>query len=109
MKLEVPETFEDIAVDFSAEEWKMLNNQEKELHREVMVQNYEHMVSVGFIIPKEKLLLLFEKHGSLASDVLEEAMTTLQMDTPEVPPNRKKGSTMLLMATTASPVMSTAF
>ncbi|XP_043943295.1 zinc finger protein OZF-like isoform X2 [Protopterus annectens] len=46
MKLEVPDAFEDVAVDFSREEWKMLSNQDKELHREVMVQNYEHMVSV---------------------------------------------------------------
>ncbi|XP_043943306.1 uncharacterized protein LOC122815120 [Protopterus annectens] len=46
MKLEVPETFEDVAVDISREEGKMLSNQEKELHGEVMQQNYEHVVSV---------------------------------------------------------------
>ncbi|XP_043922384.1 zinc finger protein 181-like [Protopterus annectens] len=58
MKLEIPEHFEDVTVEFSKEEWKMLNEQEKELHREVMVQNYEHMVSVGYNIPLNHLLAL---------------------------------------------------
>ncbi|XP_043942889.1 zinc finger protein 124-like [Protopterus annectens] len=45
--LTVPETLEDVAVTFTEEEWKMLRKQDKELHREVMVQNYEALVSVG--------------------------------------------------------------
>ncbi|XP_043943325.1 zinc finger protein 506-like [Protopterus annectens] len=65
MKLEVPETFEDVAVEFSREEWKMLSDQKKELYKEVMSQNYEHMVSLGYNIPKEQLLLLIEKHEKL--------------------------------------------
>ncbi|XP_043942930.1 putative zinc finger protein 75C [Protopterus annectens] len=44
--LTVPEVFEDVAVAFSEEEWKLLRKQGKELHRVVMVQNYENMVSV---------------------------------------------------------------
>ncbi|XP_043942445.1 nuclear factor 7, brain-like [Protopterus annectens] len=45
--LTVPESFEDLAVMFSEEEWKMLRKQDKELHREVMIQNYETLISVG--------------------------------------------------------------
>ncbi|XP_043942985.1 zinc finger protein 436-like [Protopterus annectens] len=56
----VPETFEDVAVTFSEEEWKLLRKQDKDLHREVMVQNYETLVSVGYKIPPEKLLLLLK-------------------------------------------------
>ncbi|XP_043942896.1 zinc finger protein 215-like [Protopterus annectens] len=44
--LRVPETFEDVIVTFSEEEWNMLNRQDKELYREVMINNYESMVSV---------------------------------------------------------------
>ncbi|XP_043942332.1 zinc finger protein 684-like [Protopterus annectens] len=59
--LTVPETFEDVAITFTEEEWKMLRKQDKELHREVMIQNYEALVSLGFKIPPEKLLLLVKE------------------------------------------------
>ncbi|XP_043940773.1 zinc finger protein 391-like [Protopterus annectens] len=59
--LTAPETFEDVAVTFSEEEWKMLTKQDKDLHREVMVQNYESLVSVGYKILPEKLLLLLKQ------------------------------------------------
>lgn len=55
MKLEVPETFEDVAVTFTEEEWKMLNGEQKELHRAVTVQTYETMTSLGYTIPSETL------------------------------------------------------
>ncbi|XP_043942350.1 zinc finger protein 501-like [Protopterus annectens] len=58
--LTVPETFEDVAVTFSKEEWKLLRKQDKELYREVMVQNYENLVSLGYKIPPESLLLLLK-------------------------------------------------
>ncbi|XP_043942322.1 zinc finger protein 578-like [Protopterus annectens] len=44
--LTVPETFDD-AITFSEEEWKMLRKQDKELHREETIHNYETLVSVG--------------------------------------------------------------
>lgn len=61
LKLEMPESFDDVAVEFSDVEWKMLSEQAKELHREVMVQNYENMVSLGYDIPVENLNLLLKK------------------------------------------------
>ncbi|XP_043942935.1 LOW QUALITY PROTEIN: uncharacterized protein LOC122814417 [Protopterus annectens] len=45
--LSAPESFEDVAVTFSAEEMKMLTKQDKELHKEVMLENYETLVSAG--------------------------------------------------------------
>ncbi|XP_043942439.1 uncharacterized protein LOC122813957 isoform X2 [Protopterus annectens] len=70
--LTVPETFEDVAVTFSEEEWKMLRKQDKELHREVMVQNYETLISVGYKIPPDKLLLLLkDAHDKLLNDDVE--------------------------------------
>ncbi|XP_043942358.1 nuclear factor 7, ovary-like [Protopterus annectens] len=58
--LTVPETFEDVTVTFTEEEWKLLRKRDKELYRHVMVQNYETCVSVGYKIPPEKLLRLFK-------------------------------------------------
>ncbi|XP_043942983.1 nuclear factor 7, brain-like [Protopterus annectens] len=59
--LTAPETFEEVAVTFSEEEWNILSKQDKELHREVMMQNYESLVSVGYKILPEKLLLLLKQ------------------------------------------------
>ncbi|XP_043942963.1 uncharacterized protein LOC122814448, partial [Protopterus annectens] len=71
--LSAPESFEDVAVTFSAEEMKMLTKQDKELHKEVMLENYETLVSVGYKIPPEALLVL------------------LKEDNPELAVNDKEG------------------
>ncbi|XP_043923845.1 zinc finger protein 320-like [Protopterus annectens] len=77
MKLETLESFEDVAVRFSREEWKMLSKQQKELHKEVMVQNYETMISVGYKIPAEHLWLLINKDETVQTDD-NESGTVLQ-------------------------------
>ncbi|XP_043942946.1 zinc finger protein 19-like [Protopterus annectens] len=59
--LSAPESFEDVAVTFSAEEMKMLTKQDKELHKEVMLENYETLVSAGYKIPREALLMLLKE------------------------------------------------
>ncbi|XP_043942890.1 zinc finger protein 135-like [Protopterus annectens] len=70
--LTVPETFEDVAITFTEEEWKMLRKQDKELHREVMVQNYEALVSIGVKIPPEKLLLLVKEGNYMRKTCTEQ-------------------------------------
>ncbi|XP_043944795.1 zinc finger protein 570-like [Protopterus annectens] len=87
MKLEIPETFEDVAVSFSTEEWKMLSSWEKELYKEVMSQNYEHMVSLGYNIPKDQLLLLIGKHDKLTPGVLKGEETLPQITVSDDPTN----------------------
>ncbi|KAK2088312.1 hypothetical protein P7K49_034219 [Saguinus oedipus] len=53
--------FRDVAVDFTQEEWRLLSPAQKTLHREVMLETYNHLVSLEIPSSKPKLIAQLER------------------------------------------------
>lgn len=51
-------SFKDVTVDFTWEEWQQLDSAQRNLYRDVMLENYSNLVSVGKDIFSQKVLLL---------------------------------------------------
>ncbi|XP_030050427.1 zinc finger protein 707 isoform X2 [Microcaecilia unicolor] len=59
--VQVPVTFEDVAVYFSEDEWGMLAGWQKELYKETMKENYETLTLLGCLSEKPSLISKIER------------------------------------------------
>uniref|UniRef100_A0A8D0XCS8 KRAB domain-containing protein n=1 Tax=Sus scrofa TaxID=9823 RepID=A0A8D0XCS8_PIG len=53
--------FQDVTVDFSREEWQHLDPAQRRLYRDVTLENYSHLRSVGYHVPKPEVICKLEQ------------------------------------------------
>ncbi|XP_054544735.1 zinc finger protein OZF-like isoform X2 [Talpa occidentalis] len=54
-------SFKDVTVEFTQDEWQYMDPAQRALYRDVMLENYSHLVSVGYCFIKPKVIFKLEQ------------------------------------------------
>ncbi|XP_041603058.1 zinc finger protein 510-like isoform X2 [Vulpes lagopus] len=58
-------SFRDVTVEFTRDEWLQLTGTQRTLYRDVMLENYSHLVSVGCHLTKPEVIFRLEQGEDL--------------------------------------------
>jgi len=54
-------SFEDVIVEFTQDEWQYMSPAQRTLYRDVMLENYSHLISVGYCTTKPEMIFKLEQ------------------------------------------------
>ncbi|XP_045152727.1 zinc finger protein 10 isoform X1 [Echinops telfairi] len=79
--------FKDVLVDFTKEEWKLLNMAQQIMYRHVMLENYKNLISLGHQFPKPDVILRLERGEEpwpveIRQETFPDSETAVQIQSP---------------------------